>query len=402
MTNQRWLPLGISAAALVLMGALAYGGPEETKRTSRSKSDPAAEAFMKLMPVLVHPRCSNCHGPMTFHDVAPDKIFPTDGGPAYLDPGSTATHPGGEIGDAPCEDCHTEAKDWSIGPEWPIQSAYQLCLQLKGSRPSGEIFLSHLTEDHLIGLAFVGKKGQDDLPAEPPPMSREAFIDAAKKWIDAMDAMDKYPPDPKGCGTEEVWVGSIQYSYSEVGHRYTVTAQGKGQFPLVKRGAWSGQATRVEDHNATGCPSVLTGNASGNGNITLTVIDPAAGVFTGSSNPGMSALLNALSNPAALAKILTGSNPVSESPTLASLTLSPPGYSVRLELPMKGKAAYAGGGPACPGYKGPVSDFPYTIRAEADGQIDPDNPDVLAGSKTTTPHPGATMTTTWNFKRTRQ
>jgi len=41
-------------------------------------------------------------------------------------------------------------------------------------------------------------------------------------------------------------------------------------------------------------------------------------------------------------------------------------------------------------------------RAEADGLINPDNPDVLSGSKTTTPHPGATMTTTWNFKRTRQ
>jgi hypothetical protein len=116
----------------------------------------------------------------------------------------------------------------------------------------------------------------------------------------------------------------------------------------------------------------------------------------------MTALLSALSNPAAAAGMFTGSNPASESPTLASLVLSPPGYSVRLELPMKGKAAYAGGGPACPGYKGPVSDFPYTILAEADGQIDPDNPDVLSGSKTTTPHPGATMTTTWNFKRTRQ
>jgi hypothetical protein len=273
---------------------------------------------------------------------------------------------------------------------------------MKAARSSGADLLSHLHDDNLIGLAFVGMKGQDDLPAEPPPMTREQFITATETWIKAMDAMNKYPPDPKGCGTEDVWVGSIQYSYSEVGNRFTVTAQGKGQFPLEQRGSWRGQATRVEDHNAKDCPSVLTGNASGNGNITLTVIDAAAGVFTASSNPGMSALLNALSNPAALAKILTGSNPVSESPTLASLAIDSSGYSVRLELPMKGKAAYAGGGPACPGYKGPVSDFPYTIRAEADGQIDPANPDLLAGSKTTTPHPGATMTTTWNFQRTRK
>jgi hypothetical protein len=384
------------------MGALAYSGPNDKKASPGLKSDPAADAFMKLMPVLVHPRCSNCHGPMTFTDVKPEMVYPSGGagGPGRMDPGSKATHPGGDINGQDCEDCHTEAKFWTSGPEWPIQSASQMCLQMKATRETGRGFLSHLRDDALIGLAFVGRKGHKDLPAEPPPMSREAFIAAAEEWINAMDAMSKYPADPIGCGTLDVWVGSIQYSYSEVSNRTTVTAEGKGQFPLVKRGSWSGQATRVEDHNATGCPSVLTGNASGNGNITLTVIDAAAGVFSGFSNPAMTALFNAMSNPATASGMLTGSNPASESATLASLVLSPPGYSVRLELPMKGKAAYAG--PACPGYKGPVSEFPYTIHAEADGQIDPDHPDVLSGSKTTTPFPGATVTTTWNFTRTRQ
>ena len=122
----------------------------------------------------------------------------------------------------------------------------------------------------------------------------------------------------------------------------------------------------------------MTGNASGGGNITLTVIDGIAGMFASFANAA------------------------TENPTLASLMITPMGYSVRLELPMKGKAAYAGGGPACPGYKGPVSDFPYTIHAEADGQIDPAHPDEISGSKTTTPHAGATVITTWNFKRTRQ
>ena len=380
MTNRRWLPFGITCASLVLMGALAYDSREVSKPAPRSTGNPAADAFAQLMPVLVSPRCSNCHGPMTFNDQDSVTVFPAGGaaGPGRLDPGSKATHPGGDIGETDCVDCHAKANNWSLGPDWPIQSAFQMCLKIKAARSSGEDLLSHLRDDNLIALAFEGMKGQDDETPDPPPMTKEAFIAATEKWINAMNAMSKYPPDPTGCAKVDVWVGSIQYNYSEVGNRTTVTAEGKGQFPLVKRGSWSGQAQRIEDHNATGCPSVLTGNASGNGYMMLTVVDLAAGMLT-----GFSALAN-------------------ENATRASLMITPMGYSVSLEIPMKGKAAYAGGGPACPGYQPNPRDFAYTIHAEGNGQIDPANPDVLSGSTTSTPFPGASVTTKWNFKRTRQ
>ena len=380
MTHRRWLPFGITCAALVLMGALAYDSHEVTKSAPRSTGDPAADAFAELMPVLVSPRCSNCHGPMTFADEKASTVPPAGGvgGPGQQVPASKATHPGGDINGQDCGDCHTQDSAWRLGPEWPIQSTYQMCLTMKAARTSGQGLLSHLQYDSLIALAFLGKKGQDDKAAEPPPMSKAEFIAATQKWIDAMNAMSKYPPDPTGCARADVWVGSIQYNYSEVGNRTTTTAQGKGQFPLVKRGSWSGQAQRIEDHNATGCPSVLTGNASGNGNAMLTVIDLASGGLT-----AFSALAD-------------------ETVTRASLMISPMGYNVSLEIPMKGIAAYAGGGPACPGYQPNPRDFAYTIHAEANGQIDPANPDVLSGIETTTPRPGVSITTKWNFKRTRQ
>ena len=81
------------------------------------------------------------------------------------------------------------------------------------------------------------------------------------------------------------------------------------------------------------------------------------------------------------------------------LTIFPGRYGLAFELPLKGSGQYAGGGPACPGYRPFAQEFNLTIHETADGEFDPDHPDAISGTKTTTPFPGASMTMKWVFMR---
>jgi hypothetical protein len=357
--------------------------PEARPAESRAASarQVAAAAFMRMVPVIKHSRCLNCHSDMVFFEREPESVLYAAAGQEQLarrlDPGEKVTHPGGELSeDAKCVDCHTKASEWVNGAVWPAASLFRLCIAFKNARETGRSLLKHIETDKLILLAFEGMKGQD-LPPEPPPMSHTAFLGATKAWIDAMNAMAKFPNDPEGCPHAVFWEGSVEYTYSEAVLQTTVSASGKIEFD-DKGGKWSGQAERVEDHSAKGCPSVLSLVATGNGSsIPLTVLDLAGGGFTG---------VGSAMNPDAS----------------ASLTVTPMGYSVRMTLSLAGKGAYAGGGPACPGYVPHRKDYNFTINGAGEGTIDPSKPDELTGSATVRPSRGTTLTTTWKLKRVRE
>jgi hypothetical protein len=398
VSGRGWLPFaaitGAVATTLFALGhgsnlagavtAVASGGSAESSRAVRRQV--AAEAFMRMVPVLKHPRCANCHGPMTFQkgdkvkdagavEIAGERYFPEP------------THPGGEIrletqeeafvGPNMCLECHTKAIGWVLGPEWPVASVFRLCLQMKRARETGRGLLRHLETDSLIKLAFDGTRAQD-LPPEPPPMSHSQFLVVAKAWIDAMNAMAGYPADPQGCPHAVLWTGTINYTYSEAVGKTTVNARGTVEFS-EKGGMWAGESTRIEDHNAKGCPSVLTGVATGgDSKLPLVVVDLTGGAP------------------------LTGLGVLGSASAFASLTVTAAGYSLELTLPLEGKQAYAGGGPACPGYLPNRSDYNFVINGAGGGQIDPRNPDEFAGTKKVSPKPGATLTTTWKLTRTRE
>ena len=396
MSGPGWLPYAALTGAvattlftLVSGSSLARAVPGDVSVRSLETSPAArrqvaAAAFMRMVPVIKHPRCLNCHSDMSFKEVDPEREDHYNSATGVttntLVPGNRATHPGGELSeDAKCVDCHTKASDWQLGPQWPAASLYRLCLKFKDARGSGKLLLEHVETDELIKLAFEGMKGQD-LPPEPPPMSHPEFLAATKAWIAAMNAMAKFPKDPEGCPHDVLWVGSIEYEYSEAVLKTTVTASGKVEFDKYGSGGeWNGQAERVEDHNAKDCPSVLTLVATGNGaNMPLNVLDMTAGsVMTGVGSP---------MNPSAF----------------ASLTVSPMGYSVRLTLALEGKGAYAGGGPGCPGYVPHRKDYNFIINGAGEGKVDPRNPDEFSGASTVHPSPSITLTTKWKLTRTRE
>lgn len=359
------LMLAWVAALVVVVGV---GTQRVTVRAAQADDD-ALALFSKMMPVFSSPRCVNCHG--------------------GVDPASEATHGPGKVDvilDADgnmrkfegnekntCIECHTDStKNWRTAPRdmsFVGKDALALCRQIK--RANVQHFLPHSTHDELIGLAFVGRSGIGEdsafapITPAPPPMSRDEFLAAAKIWIEDGHAR---------CGS--TWNFTIKYTFSKVMRRGGVdNAQVEFSGSMREGGTWSARATRVNDYSTPDCSYVQTENASGSGNGTLMVLDPGG---TGHARTDRS-----------VASWARGDPPV------AFLTIIGMRYDVILNLALPGKRVVSG---TC---RSPSSeDFKRGIGARGEGQRDPKNPDVLSGTKTTTPNTGETVTMTWEFTRT--
>ena len=160
-----------------------------------TEGDPLA-LFAELMPVFSSPRCTNCHG--------------------GTNPQTNLNHVGGQIDvqmdsignmnrdtNGACLECHTapaaKSGDWHLAPvpmAFVNKDTLAMCRQLRFFNTLNDparrvVFLEHLRNDPLIGLAFAGRGGidddspfADDVPADPPPMGYGEFLAAAQRWVD--------------------------------------------------------------------------------------------------------------------------------------------------------------------------------------------------------------------------
>ena len=159
---------------------LAVGFPPSVSG-QRAAVDPLT-LFAKLMPVLSHDRCVNCHG--------------------ATDPYTGDYHPGAIKQTTPCFNCHTATQSWRLAPPPAAffkKTTRQLCSLFEQNIGANEGTALHLQADELIGLAFVGRRGNavDRSFAKPPPMSRPEFVRAFRTWI------------KDGGGTCSAWEGTI-------------------------------------------------------------------------------------------------------------------------------------------------------------------------------------------------
>ena len=371
------------------------GVPAELMAGGRNHAA-AVAAFKKMLPVMKHARCINCHTDITYWDDPgepasgdysgyPAKPATHKGGDINtIDPGVKDTYGGQKVEFMPCADCHTKAPpEWAnSGPRWTGLDDYQLCLEMKRAKFNGENLLDHLRTDSLVKLAFQGQRAMDLTP-EPPPMSHSEFLRVTTEWINRMDAMKQFPKArSEGCPRTDAWSGAIEYTYTETGQHTKHESHGVVHIVggLAK---WSALSARQEDHSAKNCPSVLTASAAGEGRMQLVTIDYTSekGV-SGFTMPNMK------------------QKPATKTPeAFVALTIFPGKYSFAIDLPMTGSGRYQGGGPACPGYKSFAQPFDGKIGESADGKFDPDNPDELSGTKTFSPFPGAQVTMKWQFMR---
>jgi hypothetical protein len=210
-------------------GAVATAAPTPSGRSNSgdapacpltpTQQQKAVTAFDQMMPVLLHPRCINCHG----------------GVDPFVDP-AKGGHLGGEQ-DLPenpddCQLCHDGLPGWTVtGPPMFFggKSAKELCVQFKKFEKTGGLFVGHIDRENggiqFIGSAFKGDRALNELGKEesaeksgrafmiePPPGTREQLVAQAQDWVDAVGAGWSATPEC-GCEVTGTWDGTVTATY---------------------------------------------------------------------------------------------------------------------------------------------------------------------------------------------
>lgn len=151
------------------------------------------EAFDKMMDVLTHQRCMNCH---------PNDNVPKQGEdrhPHYFDMARGRADKGFQA--TKCATCHQEenndysgapgAPHWSLAPEsmgWQGLSRTEIARIVLDPETNGgksnEELVKHMTEDELVLWAWKPGVGTDGKPRELPPVTEEEFKKAVETWFD--------------------------------------------------------------------------------------------------------------------------------------------------------------------------------------------------------------------------
>ena len=180
----------------VCMIAVAFANSDDFKKEKNENTEALQlnSPFDKVMAVLMHKRCVNCH---------PAGNTPLQGEDSHLHHFDVVRgdKDHGLVGYT-CNSCHTDenntfsgvpgAPHWAIAPSnmaWEGKTRIEIASQVmdpsrNGGRSHTDI-LKHLTEDELVLWAWDPGVNAEGLKREIPPVSKEDFIEAVKEWINA-------------------------------------------------------------------------------------------------------------------------------------------------------------------------------------------------------------------------
>jgi len=148
--------------------------------------------FEKVMSVITHQRCMNCHPSDDYPRQGDDSHYHRFGIQRGIDNRGLAA--------LQCGSCHQEANNLSSGvpgaPHWslaPISMGWQglnkadiaralLDPVKNGGRNLSEIE-HHLTEDPLVLWVFDPGVDNEGVERQKPPLSKEEWVKAVKEWI---------------------------------------------------------------------------------------------------------------------------------------------------------------------------------------------------------------------------
>jgi len=194
--NRSLIPFSI--AGLVLISVSLKSNPlfelEEIEIEAVSgKTENALDseiAFNKMMDVLTHQRCINCH--------------PSDNVPKHSEdrhPHRLGISRANIDGATTCNTCHQAsnnlysgvpgAPDWALAPHsmrWEglsrVEIAQSMMDPARNGNRSAEDIMHHLTEHELVLWAWEPGVDAEGNPRELPPVSKEDYIQAVKEWIE--------------------------------------------------------------------------------------------------------------------------------------------------------------------------------------------------------------------------
>ena len=147
-------------------------------------------AFNKMMDVLTHQRCLNCH---------PSDNIPKQGEDSH--PHRFGITRANAVLTTNCNTCHQSsnndfsdvpgAPEWSLAPHkmrWEGLSRVEIAKSMMNPENNGnrspEDIMHHLTEHELVLWAWDPGMGVDGKPRELPPVALDEYIAAVKTWIE--------------------------------------------------------------------------------------------------------------------------------------------------------------------------------------------------------------------------
>jgi len=176
----------------VSLSLTSFEGVSRKQSTPKKMESTANESFNKVMQVITHKRCMNCH---------PSGNTPRQGEDSHLHHlGVQRGEDGNGLAGYTCNTCHQQennnfagvpgAPHWGLAPEtmaWEGKSRIEIAQQImdparNGGRSKDDI-LKHLTEDELVLWAWEPGVNGEGEPRELPPVSKEEWIAAVKDWI---------------------------------------------------------------------------------------------------------------------------------------------------------------------------------------------------------------------------
>lgn len=195
---QKWF---IAVPSFLLVGSFVFlaanAAPWQNNSAAKvndgnSKSSSGDANFDKLMDVLTHHRCVNCH---------PSDGIPKQGDdshPHYFGIARGEANVGFEA--TKCNTCHQSenndfsgvpgAPEWSLAPDkmrWQGLSRVEIAEsildpQRNGNRTPDQV-MHHLTEHALVLWAWAPGVDADGKPREKPPVPLDEYTTAVKQWF---------------------------------------------------------------------------------------------------------------------------------------------------------------------------------------------------------------------------
>jgi hypothetical protein len=390
------LMAGVVSVFLLLLGACGQHNEAEAATLqdsqcplSRAQEGTAVENFKALLPVIRHPRCSNCHGGIDFRSPGYEKLH---GG------GEVKFRYDGEPDPVTCKECHdaetSPGSGWKAAPEqfrFHGRTAAQICQNIKVERFLPRAFLRHLEKDELVLLAFEGRRGHTDLAPKPPFTTHDEFLTRAERWTDPLTSGGRWLGAPRcGCAPSG-WSGTIKYTHSvdfsmenadgewAVEHLgllpwtdgFVGTNTLETQFHFrgdAAKGSWTGEGKIADDDDCW----TVTSNISGGGTASLSVSDARTGEDW-----------EPFGHEELQARVNVGINEDGR-------------YLIGFRTgDLVGKSTYDRKGKKC----GTSSEREDSLRLDytVEGKVDPANPNVLSGAKTLS-RPEGSVTVTWELE----
>jgi len=199
--NLHTLPLRLAFFALISVGFAEEPAAKASSPGSNSSEEERETVhdtdFYKMMRVVMHQRCVNCHPsdhiPKQSEDAHPHHFGIKRGQTGQPNHGAKATQ---------CSTCHQSenndfsgvpgAPEWSLAPHsmrWEGLTAQEIAASFLDPKRNGgrdhDAVMHHMTEHPLVLWAWNPGINAAGIPREKPPVEKAEYIKAVKTWFEA-------------------------------------------------------------------------------------------------------------------------------------------------------------------------------------------------------------------------